>query len=449
MRRTLDANHSALRQMSTYPRLGYYAILPLLLCLSLGTGVRAQNPTPAPEQDGPIAITNATIHVGNGTVIERGTIVFADGRITAIGASASVPAGTTTIDAAGKHVYPGLIALNSQLGLVEIDAVRSTNDQREVGNLNPNARALIAFNTDSQIIPTVRSRGVLLAQTTPVGGSISGRSSMVQLDGWNFEDAVVGADDGVHINWPRRSSYNWRTGTLRPNPNYAENVTDLEAFLTEAAAYCQEGRSGDRLLKLEAMCEAMAAAKNVYLHVYEARDIQQAVLLMKKAGAKPVIVGGDEAYKVTGFLKEHGVPVILGSTQSLPNRQDDAIDQPFRNPALLARAGVLFAMSHGGSWEQRNLPFIGGQAVGFGLDREAAITALTLSPAQITGIDKDYGSLETGKSATLIIVSGDVLDMRTSDVERAFIDGRDINLDNKQAELARKFRSKYAREQRR
>ena len=433
--------------MLSPPRLlQYRALLTPLLILLLGTCVRAQNPTPAPDQDKPILIRDATVHVGNGTVIENGDVLFDEGKIVDVGAEVPAPANAMIVDGSGKHVYPGLIALNSQLGLTEIGAVRSTNDQRETGRLNPNARALIAFNTDSQVIPTVRSRGVLLAQITPVGGMVSGRSSMVQLDGWNFEDAVIGEDDGVHINWPRRSSWSWETRQISENKRYPEQVRGLTDFMKEAAAYCGKTRSGDRLLKLEAMCEAISGTKNVYLHMDGPREIMHAVQLVKEAGGKPVIVGGYDAHLVADFLKREGVPVVLGSTQALPNSQDDGIDEPFTRPAQLAAAGVDFALSHGGYWEQRNLPFIGGQAVGFGLDYEKAITALTLTPARIAGIDKMYGSLEDGKSATLIVTSGDVLDMRTSRVEHAFIDGRKVNLDNKQAELYRKFSEKYERQ---
>ena len=426
----------------------YKLSLALLLVLFHGTCVRAQNPTPAAVQSGPMAVTGATIHVGDGTVIEDGTILFRDGEIEQIGPGISVPSGYETVDASGKDVFPGLIALNSQLGLVEINAVRATNDQREVGTFNPNARALIAFNTDSQVIPTVRSRGVLLVQSTPEGSLVSGRSSIMQLDGWNFEDAAVLADDGVHVNWPRRSSYNWQTGDLRPNPDYESEVRELERFLQQAIGYCQRPDDDvSRLLKFEAFCEAVSGNSNVYLHADEARDIQAGVLLMKKMGAKPVIVGGYQAYLVADFLKREEVPVILSSTQALPASQDEPIDQPFRNPALLAEAGVDFAISHEGYWQQRNLPFVAGQAVGFGLDYEKAVEAVTLAPARIVGVDENYGSLAEGKSATFVVVTGDLLDMRSSDVERAFIDGRDINLDNKQAELYRKFEEKYSRQQ--
>ncbi|MFT7120817.1 MAG: imidazolonepropionase-like amidohydrolase [Neolewinella sp.] len=420
-------------------------LLTLLFLAILCTCVRAQNPTPAPDQSKPILIRDATVHVGNGTVIENGDVLFDEGKIVDVGIIVTPPANATIIDGSGKHVYPGLIAMNTQLGLIEIDAIRSTKDERETGRLNPNARALIAFNTDSQVIPTVRSRGVLLAQVAPTGGMVSGRSSMVQLDGWNFEDAVVGEDDGVHVNWPRRSSWSWQTRQISENKNYAKQVTGLMDFMKEAAAYCGKSRSGDRLLKLEAMCEAVNGNKNVYLHMDGPREIMQSVQLVKEMGGKPVIVGGQGAYLAADFLKRENVPVILSSTQALPNTQDEDIDGPYANPAKLAAAGVEFAISHGGYWEQRNLPFIAGQAVGFGLDYEQAIKAITLTPAKIAGIDKMYGSIEDNKSATLIITAGDVLDMRTSQVEIAFIDGRMVNLDNKQTELYRKFKEKYSR----
>ena len=424
------------------------SLLLLLFLTFLCTCVRAQNPTPAPDQSRPILIRNATVHVGNGTVVEGGNVLLDAGKIVSVGTGVPAPADAEIIDATGKHVYPGLIALNSQLGLTEIGAVRSTNDQRETGRLNPNARAVIAFNTDSQVIPTVRSRGVLLAQITPVGGLVSGRSSLVQLDGWNYEDAVVGEDDGVHINWPNRYSWSWQTRTVSENKNYAKQVEGLMAFMREAAAYCGTDRAGDRLLKLEAMCDAISGGKNVYLHMDNPREIMQSVQLVKDMGGKPVIVGGQQAHVVADFLKRQDVPVVLSSTQALPSSQDEDIDGPYAKPALLAAAGVTFAISHEGYWQQRNLPFVAGQAVGFGLDKEEAIRAVTLTPARIAGIDQRYGSLEEGKSATLIVVSGDVLDMRSSRVERAFIDGRDVDLDNKQSELARKFTEKYDRSRR-
>ncbi|PPK84633.1 imidazolonepropionase-like amidohydrolase [Neolewinella xylanilytica] len=421
--------------------------LSLLFAAVFCTCALAQNPVPAVAQQGPMAVTGATLHVGDGSVVENATILVRNGKIESVATAGEVPTGYQTVDATGKEVYPGLIALNSQLGLVEFNSVRATRDDREVGLMNPNARALIAFNTDSQVIPTVRSRGVMLAQATPEGSRVSGTSSIMQLDGWNYEDAAVQANDGIHIHWPDRNDYNWQTGRLIPNERYDEQERELEAFLQQAVGYCgREDGDGERLLKFEAFCDVVGGAAKAYLHANEARDIQAGVLLLKRIGANPVVVGGYQAHLIPEFLKREGVPVILGSTQALPASQDEPIDQPYRNPALLAEAGVEFAISHEGYWQQRNLPFIAGQAVGFGLDYEKAVEAITLTPARIAGIDDAYGSVEEGKSATFIVVAGDLLDMRTSQVEHAFIDGREVDLDNKQAELYRKFKEKYNRQ---
>lgn len=420
-------------------------IIPLLALLAIP--VSAQNPTPAPAQSGKIVISGATIHIGNGEVLENGEIRIVDGKIERVGGpTRALLNDYEKIDASGQHIFPGLIALNTTLGLVEIQAVRSTNDRTEVGTYNPNVRSLIAFNTDSQIIPTVRSRGVLLAQATPRGGLISGQSSVFQLDGWNYEDAVIAVDEGMHLNWPRRRSYNWQAARWGNNENYPEQIRDFENFIAQAAAYC-EREVEEVQLRYAAMCSALQGEAQIYVHVDLAADILAAIEMFKAYDkVQLAIIGGAESHLVAPQLAAANIPVILGSTQALPRREDDPIDLPFRLPALLEEAGVEFALNHGprwGGWQQRNLPFQAGQAVAYGLDYERAIQALTLVPAQILGIDEQYGSLEAGKSATLIVVDGDLLDSRSSRITQAYIDGRNINLDNKQEYLARKFRSKY------
>lgn len=418
-----------------------------LTCLALcSTGLLAQNPVPAAEQSQPIAITGATAHLGNGQVIENAVITFADGKITSVGAAGTDVSGHQVIDAAGKHVYPGLIAPNTQLGLVEIGAVRATRDAEEVGDYNPNVRSIIAFNTDSQILPTIRSRGVLLAQATPDGGLVAGHSSIVQLDGWNWEDAAVRTDDGMHLYWPRRYRYNWQTGQLSQNDNFQKELDEFEQFLQQAQAYCRQAPENNTNLRFGAMCPALNGERNLYIHANFAKDIQQAVLLARRFGLKPIIVGGRDSYLITDFLKENEVAVILEETHSLPGHTDADIDQPFKTPAMLDEAGVAFALSMGGDWRQRNLPFQAGTAISYGLDYEKAVQSVTLTPARIMGIADRFGSLEKGKSATLIVVDGDIFDMRSSNVSRAFIDGRDVNLTNKQDVLYRKFQQKYERQ---
>ncbi len=420
----------------------------LLLWCSISLCLMAQQ-TPAPPQKQAIMITGATAHLGNGQKIENSIITFEDGKITAVGDSRSnQPApgkNYRIIDATGKDVYPGFIAPTTTLGLSEIDAVRSTNDFREVGRINPNVRSLVAYNTDSKVTPTVRSNGILMIQVTPQGGWFSGQSSVVQLDAWNWEDAVVKADDGVHLNWPRyfsRSGWWAEPGTISKNKNYSKQVQQIEAFLLEAQAYLK-GESKNQNLKFEAMRGIFAGDRKLYLHSNGLKELTNAIDLFDRMGITPVLVGGRDAWRIADVLKEKNIPVILRQVQSLPGREDADIDQPFKNAHLLHEAGVDFCFSMRGGWEQRNLNFQAGQAVAFGLDKEIAVAALSGNTARILGIGDQTGTLEAGKAATLFISAGDALDMRTCKVEMAFIDGREIDVDNKQKALARKFRKKY------
>ena len=402
-------------------------------------------PAPAPTQTQPILITGATAHLGNGQVIENSIVAFEAGKITFVG-NATVKRGFPNhreITADGKHLYPGFIAPNSTLGLVEIGQVNATHDENELGDINPNIRSIIAYNTDSEVIPTVRSMGVLMAETTPQGGRISGTSSIVQLDAWNWEDAAYAIDYAVHLNWPRASTFSFRERRVSKNEKYAEQVQEIEDYFKLAEAYNRKAPSTQTNLRFEAMNGLFDGTKKLFIHADDVTAIQEAVLLSEKFDITPIIVGARDSWMVTNFLKSHNVPIVIGSTQSLPSREDDDVDQPFKTPAMLQSAGILWCFQHEEYWQQRNLPFQAGQAVGFGLAYEDAIQALTSSTAKIMDIDKRVGTIETGKDATLFISEGDVLDMRTSKVVNAFIQGREINLDNKQEMLYRKFQQKY------
>ena len=273
-------------------------------------------------------------------------------------------------------------------------------------------------------------------------------SSIVELDAWNWEDAAYRTDDGIHLNWPRAMSWSgWRTGNpqLKKNEKYVEQVKAIKNFFKEAQAYSKQSTVKEKNLKFEAMRGLFDQTKTFYVHTDASKTIAAAVLLAKDFGLKLVIVGGADSWQQTALLRDNNVAVILDPTQSLPDREDDDIDQPFKTPAILQKERVLYAIGGESSWQQRNLPFQAGQAVGFGLDYEKAIQALTLNTAKILGIDDRVGSLEVGKDATLIISEGDVLDMRTCKVEHAFIRGKAIDLDNKQKVLYRKFKEKYSR----
>lgn len=427
-----------------------------ILFFSGSHALSAQSPTPAPPQSGAVLILGATAHLGNGQALPNSAIAFEKGKLTLVADATAIRLDRSKFskifDAAGKHVYPGFIATDTRLGLVEIDAVRATQDFSEVGTLNPNARAIVAYNTDSDVQPTVRSNGVLLAQVVPAGGTLSGSSAVVQLDAWNWEDAAIRADDGQHLNWPtrqprRRFGPPGRTPDEQPENLYDKNVDELHRFFKEAKAYCQKPSPETHNPRFEAMRGLFAGTQNLYLHVGEAKSIQEAVLFAEQYGARPVLCGAYDVWLITDFLRAHQVPVLLAEPQRLPAREDDDYDQPYKTALALHQAGIPFALTGNGGWRQRNLPFEAGQAVAFGLPYEAAVQAISLSPAAILGIGTSTGSLETGKDATLFISEGDALDMRSCQVTAAFIQGREISLDNKQKELYRKFEEKYKRGQ--
>lgn len=418
----------------------------LLMIVWFSNSLMAQYvPVPAPPQAQAIVVRGATAHLGNGQVIENSTVAFENGRFSFVGGAegrGEFP-NHLVIDGSGMQLYPGFIAPNTTLGLAEIEQVKASRDDAEIGELNPNVRSLVAYNTDSEVTPTVRSMGVLLAETVPQGGRISGTSSLVVLDAWNWEDAAYIADVAIHLNWPPVTTYNWRERRSSKNEKYEEQVREVEDFFRQAQAYFQKAAPETANLRFEAMAGLFSGEQRLIVHADDVQAMQDAVLMARKFSLAPTIAGGQDAWRITDFLKKYDVPVILQPTQSLPAREDEDIDQPFRTPAQLQQAGLLWCFSQEGFWKQRNLAFQAGQSVSFGLPYEDAIRALTSSTARIFGVDKTVGTIEVGKDATFFLCQGDVLDMRTSKVARAFIQGRDINLDNKQEMLYRKFKQKY------
>lgn len=404
--------------------------------------------TPAPKQTEAITIQGATAHIGNGDVIENCTIVFEDGKITNIGSTVT-PKGQV-IDATGKHVYPGFIAPVSTLGLGEIDAVRPTIDDDEIGEMIPNIRSLIAYNAESQVVESMRPNGVLLAQITPQGGRISGTSSVVQLDAWNWEDAAIKVDDGIHMNWPnsfRRGR--WWLGEPRgykPNKDYPSDIDQVVSFLVNAKAYKQTDNQ-PKNEAFKAMKGLFDGSKKLFIHVDGEKEIIDAVTTAKQQGVKKVvIVGGYEAYKVTAFLKSNNIPILVRRVHTTPEREDDDYDLPYKLPKLLVDAGLLVGLQANGRMERmntRNLPFYAGHLMGQGMNKEQALQLITGNTAKILGIDSTYGTLEKGKSATLFISEGNALDMRTNILTHAFINGRNVSLETHQTKLYKRYMNKY------
>lgn len=407
----------------------------------------SQRPTPAPAQQKSILITGATLHLGNGAVVENGSIGFRGGKIDFVGSNGSQTATyDSTLNATGKHVYPGFILPATPLGLNEVDAVRATHDFAETGGINPGVRALVGYNTDSKLIPTIRTNGVLYAQITPSGGLVSGTSSVVQLDAWNWEDAAYRTDEGIWFNWPPEKFNNgwWaESGEDEPNKKRKEQLEQLTVWLQRAKAFHHETVD----LNLAALKGLFNGSRTAYITVSRAKEIQEAVLFFKETGVQKIVIcGGDESHLVADFLKEQNVPVLLERLHSLPYKTDDAYDLPYELPKRLQDAGVLYALTYTGSMEvmgSRNLPFLAGTAVRMGLSKEQALQSITLNTARILGIDNTCGSLEVGKDATLFISTGDALDMLTNNVEAAFIQGRGISLHNHQQYLYEQYKSKY------
>lgn len=405
-------------------------------------------PAPAKPQSERICLKGATVHVGNGRLVENAYLVFEGGKITELFSAQTVKTDVTlgkVIDLSGKHIYPGLIALNTVLGLSEIEAVRSTNDVNETGNYNPNARAITSYNTDSRVTPTVRSNGVLYAQIIPHGGSVSGTSSIVQLDAWNWEDAALKRNDGICVHWPSMYKFKgWGTDQqgFEPNKDYDKQVDDLKQFFTDAMSYTYS-KVAKSNLRFEAMKDVFLKKQNVYVFVDYVREIKHVIRFAKELDIHLVLVGARDAYMMAPELAENKVPVILNKTHELPSYDDEDIQQPYKTPAMLQNAGVLFAIANEGFWQSRNLAFQAGTAVAYGLDKEQALSAITQNAAKIVGLESKIGSVEVGKDASFIVSEGDLLDMKSSQIKMAFIEGREINLDNKQTELYRKFSEKY------
>jgi len=426
----------------------------LTFVLGLGLSITVAQEAPGSIQTKSILLLNGTAHLGTGEMINRSAIVLKNGKIVKVMNALTNTINNsdydTVIDIKDKHVYPGFIAVNSTLGLMEIGAVRATEDFEEIGTYNPNVRSIIAYNTDSKITPTIRTNGVLLAQVTPRGGVVSGTSSVVHFDAWNWEDALVKEDVGIHLNWPRfmKSSGWWSNPSdSKKSKNYGERTKEISSFFDEAVAYNKSLNEGEIDLKLEAMNGILNGEKTLYINVSYIKEINDVINFKRKYKLKDVvIVGGYDAWMVTDRLKENNISVIIQHIHSLPNQPEDDIDLPYKLPKLLQDAGVSYCLQYYARMEQmgtRNLPFVAGTAIAYGLSYEEGVASITLNAAKILGIDNEVGSIEEGKNATLFVSEGDALDMRTSNVVIAFVDGRMINLDNHQSRNYNKYKTKY------
>ena len=404
-----------------------------------------------PPQSEPVALVGATIHTVTSGVIENGTILLENGLITAIGTDVDIPAGTRVIDAAGKHIYPGLIDAYSSVGIAEIGAVDVSNDLNELGDFNPNVRADVAVNAESRHIGTTRSAGVLTTLTTPGGGLVSGMSSAMALEGWSWEEMSMQSAAALNVNWPNpnprrfRGFGGFRFGPQEERPSYEEQVEQLKNFFAEARAYRDAVNAGEEVRsdsRYAAMIPVIDGDLPVVVAADDAAQINDAITWAREEGLRIVIRGGRDAIHVADRLVAEDVPVILTSTMSGPGRQYEGYDGAYSMPARLHEAGVRFAISGGsGSLYSNRLPFEAGVAVAFGLPEEEALKAVTINPARFLGLDDRVGSLEPGKQATFLITTGTPLDM-TSDIEQAYIQGRELDMMDIQKYFFEKYMEK-------
>lgn len=425
-------------------------IRTLLIISILSTNLFAQTPTPADKQNKAILLVGGTAHIGNGELIKNAVVAFENGIITQVADSKATidQSRYEIIDVNGQHIYPGFILPNSQVGLHEVSAIRAMNDTREAGKFNPSVRSLIAYNTDSKLPPTLRFNGVLITETTPTGGVVSGTSSLMNLDGWNWEDAVLKADLGIHLNWPSKVSrqFDFATFSVKKsiNKKYDIQVDEINSFFTEAISYGQL-KPKQRNLKFMAMKGLFSGGKTLFIHANSAGEIIDAVSVSKQLMVKKIVlISGIATLEVIDFLKKNNIPVILQEVHALPEKDDMDVNLPFKLPVLLTKAGIMVGLAHSGMLpSSRNLPFYAGTAVAYGLGKEEALKLITSNTAKILGVNKEVGTLEKGKRATLFVSKGDALDMMTNQLTHAFIDGKKIVLEGEQQQLYKRYLEKY------
>ncbi|MBU0982536.1 MAG: amidohydrolase family protein [candidate division Zixibacteria bacterium] len=420
--------------------------LILLLCLALT--VMAHDYVPAPPQDHPILLKGGTAFTITDGTLEDTDVLFDNGRIAAIGRDLTPPDGCEIIDVAGKHVYPTMVATGTSLGLTEIGAVRATNDAREVGRINPDVQTRMAYNPDSEIIPTTRSNGVGYAQIMPGGSLLQGRSCLVNLDAWTQEDAVEVSEVALHLAWPAVTiSTGWweERSAEEQKKDMIKNREAIGRTFDDAHAYYL-ARKANPNIEIDSRWEAMVPVFDrelpVWVHANDYRQIEQAIAFSRRYGFRMVLLGGCDAALAIDLLKENSIPVVYGYSTALPNRSDNDYDQAFIVPRLLYDAGIPFCIGKFSATAVRNIAFDAGMAEGFGLDHDIALRSVTLSAAEIMGAESEIGSLEVGKKASIVVSDGDLLDFLTHHVTMMFIEGRKVDLDDKHKELYRKYRDR-------
>ena len=432
-------------------------IIFTLFLFSLGI---SNDQIPGEDQKRPIILKGGIIHTVSTDIFEGYDILFSKGKIVRIEKNIMASPETDVYDVFGKHIIPGYIAPITRIGLVEIGLVKQTRDFAERGSFNPNVKANVSYNPDSDLIPITRSNGVLVVNSVPAGGRISGQSSVMMLDGWTWEQATLKHPSGLHINWPSmRINYgaNVKKSEKQQKEEIQKSIRDLDHMVRDVRAYFQRIKQRSRIagerqksdLRLESMIPFVVEKKKIFIHADEARQIKSAVEWAKKNDLKIIIVGGSDSWRLTDLLVKNNIPVVIDQVEKIPTRRFEPIHLPYKLPFLLKQAGVQFCLNtiigypHDGNI--RNLPNEAMRAAAYGLDKSEALRSITLSTAEILGVDDMIGSLDIGKDATFFISETPPMEMNPK-ILMAFIQGKEVDLNNHQKMLYKKYQEKYRRQ---
>jgi imidazolonepropionase-like amidohydrolase len=446
-------------KLNLYPKKwAMLSIATAFASLSLCGTASASDNVPTAAQKKPMMLTGATIHTVSGATLTNSNLLFDKGRIVAVGNNFKAPDGAQIIDVSGKHIYPGMISANTVMGLAEVQSVRATLDYAEVGAINPNARAVVAINPDSELIPVARANGVLATLSAPQAGPagmINGISTLIQMEGWTWEEMALEPELGLHITIPMlRFSpdmfpppFDTRLEEMRKNAGL--RVKMLEDAFESALAYRKAKADNPALpvdVRWEAMLPVLDGRRKVFMHANDITQIRFALNFAERYQLKMVLVGAADSWRVADVLKARQVPVIIGGVHAMPLRRSDPYDTQYSLAAKLSQAGVQFCIGRPGTDDdapnERNLPFEAGTAVTYGLDKDEALKAITLYPAQILGVADRLGSIETGKLASFFVTDGDPMETATK-VEQIYIQGRLVDNTSHQSRLTEKYLKKY------
>ena len=427
-----------------------FTIIVFILCICF-----SNDQIPGEQQKRPIMLKGGILHTVSTNVLDGYDILFSKGKIVRIEKNIMASPETDVYDVFGKHIIPSFIAPITRIGLVEAGLVKQSVDYQERGQINPNVKANVSYNPDSELIPVTRSNGVLIANSVPAGGRISGQSSIMMLDGWTWEQATLKHPSGLHINWPSMR-INYKKDEKNQLEDIQEALRELDNIVRNVRAYFQRIKQRNRSvtqkqktdLRLESMIPFIIEKKKIFIHANEARQIKSAINWAKLNKLKIVIVGGADSWRLTDLLVKNNIPVILDKVEKVPMRRFEPIHTPYKTPFFLKKGGVQFCLNtrigypHDGN--VRNHPNEAMRAAAYGLEKSDALRSITLSTAEILEIDHLVGSLDIGKDATFFISDKAPMEMAPK-ILMAFIQGREVDLNTHQKLLYKKYQEKYRR----